>query len=157
MVCLKAAVKYGRLYSHPWAVVRERETGVVGAVDKVRVDKWLWAARFFKTRTLAARAVTGGHVHVNGLRVKAARPVQPGDRLHIRRGEQEFTIIVQALSGKRGPAKTAATLYEETKESIAAREAARCERRLIHAQAACPDRRPDKRERRKIRKFLRKD
>ncbi|HHL35232.1 MAG TPA: RNA-binding protein [Desulfobulbaceae bacterium] len=135
----------------------ERETGVVVAVDKIRIDKWLWAARFFKTRSLAARAVTGGHVHVNGLRVKAARPVQPGDRLHIRRGEEEFTVIVQALSGKRGPAKTAVTLYEETKESIVARETARDERRLIHAQAARPDRRPDKRERRKIRKFLRKD
>ncbi len=135
----------------------ERETGVVVAVDKIRIDKWLWAARFFKTRSLAARAVTGGHVHVNGLRVKAARPVQPGDRLHIRRGEEEFTVIVQALSGKRGPAKTAVTLYEETKESIVARETARDERRLIHAQAARPDRRPDKRERRKIRKFLRKE
>ncbi len=126
-------------------------------MDKVRIDKWLWAARFFKTRTLAARAVTGGHVHVNGLRVKAARPVQPGDRLNIRRGEEEFVVIVQALSGKRGPAKTAVMLYEETKESIADRESARDERRLIHAQAARPDRRPDKRERRKIRKFLRKD
>jgi len=126
-------------------------------MDKVRIDKWLWAARFFKTRTLAARAVTGGHVHVNGLRVKAARPVQPGDRLNIRRGEEEFVVIVQALSGKRGPAKTAVMLYEETKESIVDRESARDERRLIHAQAARPDRRPDKRERRKIRKFLRKD
>lgn len=126
-------------------------------MEKVRIDKWLWAARFFKTRSMAARAVTGGHVHINGSRVKAARPVQAGDRLHIRRGEQEFTIIVQAISGKRGPASIAATLYEETGESIAAREAAREERRLIHAAAARPERRPDKRDRRKIRKFLRKD
>ena len=127
------------------------------AGDKVRIDKWLWAARFFKTRSLAARAVTGGHVHVNDSRVKAARPVQPGDRVHIRRGEEEFTVTVQALSGKRGPAKVAATLYEETEESIAAREAAREERRLVRARAPRPDRRPDKRERRRIRKFLRKD
>ncbi len=135
----------------------EKETGVVVVVDKVRIDKWLWAARFFKTRSLAARAVTGGHVYVNGSRVKAARPVQPGDRLNIRRGEEEFVVIVLALSGKRGPAKVAATLYEETKESLVAREAARDERRLIHARAARPDRRPDKRERRRIRKFIRKD
>jgi len=126
-------------------------------VDKVRVDKWLWAARFFKTRSLASRAVTGGHVHVNGARVKAARPVQPGDRLLIRRGEMEFTVIVQGLSEKRGPAPVARKLYAETAESIAAREAARDERRLIRAAAARPDRRPDKRQRRKIRKFLRKD
>ncbi len=138
-------------------VAGERATGVEVAGDKVRIDKWLWAARFFKTRSLAARAVTGGHVHINGARVKAARPVQPGDRVHIRRGEEEFTVTVQALSGKRGPAKVAVTLYEETEESIAAREIAREERRLIRARAPRPDRRPDKRERRRIRKFLRKD
>ncbi len=138
-------------------VAGERATGVEVAGDKVRIDKWLWAARFFKTRSLAARAVTGGHVHINGARVKAARPVQPGDRVHIRRGEEEFTVTVQALSGKRGPAKVAVTLYEETEESIAAREIAREERRLIRARAAHPDRRPDKRQRRQIRKFLRKD
>ena len=135
----------------------QKKIGVVGLVDKVRVDKWLWAARFFKTRSLASRAVTGGHVHVNGARVKAARPVQPGDRLLIRRGEMEFTVIVQGLSEKRGPAPVARKLYAETAESIAAREAARDERRLIRAAAARPDRRPDKRQRRKIRKFLRKD
>ncbi len=135
----------------------QKNIGVVGLVDKVRVDKWLWAARFFKTRSLASRAVTGGHVHVNGARVKAARPVQPGDRLLIRRGEMEFTVIVQGLSEKRGPAPVARKLYAETAESIAAREAARDERRLIRAAAARPDRRPDKRQRRKIRKFLRKD
>ena len=135
----------------------QKKIGVVGLVDKVRVDKWLWAARFFKTRSLASRAVTGGHVHVNGARVKAARPVQSGDRLLIRRGEMEFTVIVQGLSEKRGPAPVARKLYAETAESIAAREAARDERRLIRAAAARPDRRPDKRQRRKIRKFLRKD
>lgn len=127
------------------------------AEEKVRIDKWLWAARFFKTRSLAAKAVSGGHVHLNGSRVKAARPVQEGDSLVIRRGELEFTVIVQGLSGKRGPATVARTLYEETQDSIQAREASREERRLIHASAARPQGRPDKRDRRKIRKFLRKD
>ncbi len=127
------------------------------AEEKVRIDKWLWAARFFKTRSLAAKAVSGGHVHLNGSRVKPARPVQPGDRLVIRRGELEFTVIVLELSGKRGPAAVARTLYEETPESIAGREAGREERRLIRSPASRPQGRPDKRDRRKIRKFLRKD
>ncbi len=123
---------------------------------KVRIDKWLWAARFFKTRSLAAKAVSGGHVHLNGNRVKPARPVQVGDELVIRRGEVEFTVHILALSGKRGPARVARTLYEETENSIAAREAAREERRLIRAAAVRPAGKPDKRDRRRIREFLRK-
>lgn len=124
--------------------------------ERVRIDKWLWAARFFKTRSLAAKAVSGGHVHLNGNRVKPARPVQVGDELVIRRGEVEFTVQILALSDRRGPAKIARTLYEESAESIAAREAAREERRLIRAAAPRPQGRPDKRDRRRIRKFLRK-
>jgi len=124
--------------------------------EKVRIDKWLWAARFFKTRSLAARAVSGGHVHLNGNRVKPARPVQIGDELVIRRGEVEFTVQILALSDRRGPARIARTLYAESEESIAAREAAREERRLIRAAAPRPQGRPDKRDRRRIRKFLRK-
>jgi len=127
------------------------------AEEKIRIDKWLWAARFFKTRSLATKAVLGGHVHVNGSRVKAARPVKEGDCLLIRRGEQEFTVNVLGISSKRGPAKIAVTLYEETGESITARESARLERRHIFGSAARPKGRPDKRDRRKIRKFLRKD
>lgn len=127
------------------------------AEEKIRIDKWLWAARFYKTRSLAAKAVSGGHVHLNSKRVKAARPVQPGDVVEIRRGEVEFTVVIQELSGKRGPATVARTLYEETEDSITSREAARDERRLIRAPAAGPQGRPDKRDRRKIRKFLRKD
>ncbi|NOQ45823.1 MAG: RNA-binding protein [Desulfobulbaceae bacterium] len=125
--------------------------------EKVRIDKWLWAARFFKTRSLASKAVSGGHVHLNGGRIKPARMVEIGDQLVIRRGEQQFTVIVQGLSSRRGPAVQARTLYEETEESIGDREKSREERGLIRAQAARPDRRPDKRDRRKIRKFLRKD
>ncbi|WP_456384822.1 RNA-binding S4 domain-containing protein [Desulfolithobacter sp.] len=125
--------------------------------DKVRIDKWLWAARFFKTRSLAAKAVSGGHVHLNGQRVKPSRLVAIGDRMVIRRGELEFTVDILGLSDRRGPASVARTLYEETPESLKRREQEREERRLIRAPAARPAKRPDKRERRRIRQFLRKD
>ena len=128
------------------------------AEDKVRIDKWLWAARFFKTRSMAAQAVSGGKVHVNGARIKPARPVQPGEELRIRRGEQEFTVIVQAVSDKRGPAREAQELYEETEASIHHRENIREQKRLEAADRMYgPMKRPDKRARRKIRKFTRKD
>jgi len=151
-VYLKHIGKYGILFFYCIFL-----KGYALAGEKVRIDKWLWAARFFKTRSLAAKAVIGGHVHVNGSRVKAARPVQEGDCLVIRRGEQEFTVHVLGISGKRGPAKVAVTLYEETTESITARESARQKRRQIYGPAVHPGGRPDKRDRRKIRKFLRKD
>ena len=128
------------------------------AEDRVRIDKWLWAARFFKTRSMAAQAVTGGKVHVNGARIKPARMVQPGEELRIRRGELEFIVIVQAVSDKRRPAKEAQLLYVETEESITQREKTREQKRLEAADRMYgPMKRPDKRERRKIRKFTRKD
>lgn len=128
------------------------------AEDRVRIDKWLWAARFFKTRSMAAQAVTGGKVHVNGARIKPARMVQPGEELRIRRGELEFIVIVQAVSDKRRPAKEAQLLYAETEESIRQRENTREQKRLEAADRMYgPMKRPDKRERRKIRKFTRKD
>lgn len=131
---------------------------IIPATDeKVRIDKWLWAARFFKTRSMAAKAVSGGHVHVNGSRVKPARLVQAGDTLHIRRGLLAFEVIVLELSSRRGPAVKARALYEETGESIQRRERDALDRRLVKAADSSPQRRPDKRERRKIRKFLRKD
>ncbi len=126
-------------------------------LEKVRIDKWLWAARFFKTRSLASKAVAGGHVRVNGGRVKSSRHVVIGDSLEIRRGQEDFVVEVKLLADKRGPATVARTLYEETEESVLAREQARVERRLINAPAARPDKRPDKRQRRKIREFLLKD
>ena len=125
--------------------------------EKIRVDKWLWAARFFKTRSLASKAVNGGHVHLNDGRIKPSRSVQIGDRLQITRGVEKFTVDILALAARRGPAKVARTLYEETGESIERREAAREQRRLVRAPASRPQGRPDKRDRRKIRKFLRKD
>jgi ribosome-associated heat shock protein Hsp15 len=92
-------------------------------VDEVRLDKWLWAARFFKTRGLATDAVLGGHVQLNGARVKPAKGVHTGDRLDIRIGTVTWAVEVVGLSEKRGPATVARTLYAETAESEAARAA----------------------------------
>lgn len=124
---------------------------------KVRIDKWLWAARFFKTRSMAGKAVNGGHVHLNGARVKPARSVSVGDELRIVRNETEFVVIVLALLEKRGPATVARTLYEETEESLAMREKSREERRLLRmSRDFPPPKRPGKRDRRLIRSFTRK-
>jgi len=126
--------------------------------EKIRIDKWLWAARFFKTRSLAAKAVAGGHVHVNDGRAKPARFVIPGDSLRIRRGEEEYVVTVLALAGKRGPAVEAAKLYLETEASIQARELQKQQRRLgAAADLLAPLGRPNKRNRRLIRNFIRKD
>ena len=123
----------------------------------VRIDKWLWAARFFKTRALASAAVSGGHVQVGGSRVKPSRNVQVGNKLQIRRGEELFEIDVLALSEHRGPAKEAALLYAETEESQAKREAARELRKQVGGPMARPEGRPDKRDRKKIRQFILKE
>ena len=116
--------------------------------ENVRLDKWLWAARFFKTRSLAAAAVQGGKVHVRDDRAKPARAVRVGDELRIRRGPYQWVVTVSGLSTKRGPAKEAALLYEETEESVRNREAARAQ---LQAQSA-PFRerggRPTKKDRR---------
>ena len=126
--------------------------------EKVRIDKWLWAARFFKTRSMAAQAVSGGKVHVNGARVKPARAVLVGDEFRIRRGEVEFIVIVQGISGKRRPAKEAQLLYEETDASILQREEMRHKKRMDAAgKMYGPMKRPDKKARRQIRSFIRKD
>lgn len=120
---------------------------------RIRVDKWLWAARFFKTRSLAAEAIQGGKVHVNGQRVKPARGVRVGDALTIQRGEERFEIMVQALSDRRGPASVATTLYEETAASQRAREQRREQRRLQAAGRPQALGRPDKRARREARRL----
>ena len=117
---------------------------------KIRLDKWLWAARFFKTRSLATAAVNGGKVHVNDMRVKAARAVQLGDRLSIQRGMQQFTVIVVGLSQQRGPAKEAVLLYQETADSIRQRQQQSEQRRLQQPAAPNPGRRPTRQERRRI-------
>jgi ribosome-associated heat shock protein Hsp15 len=119
-------------------------------VDRVRLDKWLWAARFFKTRALATEAVLGGHVHLNGARVKPAKDVHPGDRLEIRIGTDTWTVGVLALADRRGPASVAATLYEEAEESREARERNRLERRAARPLGADLGRRPTKQDRRRL-------
>ena len=120
------------------------------ATDRIRLDKWLWAARFYKTRSLAKAAVDGGKVHVNGARVKAAKEAVPGDTLTVTRGEVERTVIVAAVSARRGSASIAATLYDETAESIDKREQHRAERRMLAAGLRVPKTRPNKRQRRAL-------
>lgn len=124
---------------------------------KVRIDKWLWAARFFKTRSLASHAVQGGKVHVNGQRVKPSRIVAVGDVLLINRFEQSFTVTVKGLNQYRRPAAEAQLLYEESEQSARERQAHQDMRRLIRAPGIGPAQRPGKRDRRKIREFIRKD
>jgi ribosome-associated heat shock protein Hsp15 len=119
-------------------------------VERVRVDRWLWAARFFRTRGAATEAVLGGHVQVNGLRVKPAREVAAGDRVEITRGQQRWTVLVIGLADRRGPASAAAALYEETPESRAERERRRDERRLARPLGADLTARPTKRDRRRL-------
>ena len=99
-------------------------------MDRVRVDRWLWAARFFKTRGLAHDAVAGGHVRVNGERVKPARDVRADDVIEVRIGDAVRIVVVLAVAERRGPAKVAATLYQETPGSLAARARRAEERRL---------------------------
>lgn len=123
--------------------------------DKIRIDKWLWAARFFKTRSLASDAINGGHVHLNGARVKPSRAVKAGDELRIQKGIVEFIVHILMLSDRRGPASVAQTLYKETEASRLKREQQGEQRRLL-ANAAGPVKRPDKRARRHIIRFTRR-
>jgi len=119
----------------------------------VRLDKWLWAARFFKTRALARAAVQGGKVHLNGGRVKPARTLAVGDELRVQRGNEALTIHVLEISDRRGPAAVAQALYEETETSREQREALAAERKLQREAHAGRERRPDKRQRRQIIRF----
>lgn len=119
----------------------------------VRIDKWLWATRFFKTRALARDAISGGKVHLNGYRVKPGRVLKPGDKLRIQRGEEEYTIRVLELSTRRGPATVAQLLYAETEESRLAREEQLEQRKLERQQNTTRVRRPDKRQRRRLVRF----
>lgn len=119
--------------------------------DKVRIDKWLWAARFFRTRSLAKEAIEGGKVHCEGVRVKVSKEVKPGMVFTIRQGFEEKTVVVKALSDVRGPASVAQALYEETAESIVRREQNTANRQAQNL--AHPDHRPSKKDRRQIHKF----
>lgn len=120
-------------------------------VESMRVDKWLWAARFFKTRSLSKAAIEGGKVHHNGERVKVSKEVRVGMELTIQQGFDRKTILIKALSANRGAAPIAQQLYEETEVSVARRELLTTQRKLHNL--ARPEHRPSKKDRRQISKF----
>jgi ribosome-associated heat shock protein Hsp15 len=127
-------------------------------MERVRIDKWLWAARFFKTRSLATDAVAGGKVEVNGERAKPAKLVQRGDEVRLRLGPYEHVMLVTGLAERRGPASVAAGLFEERGESRAARERVAEQLRLGAAAWATDDKsRPTKRDRRALDRFRGRD
>lgn len=121
---------------------------------RVRIDKWLWAARFFKTRSLSAEAVASAKVEVNGERVKASKLVQTGDEVRVRLGAYQHIVVVRDVSERRGPASVAATLYDETPASIAARAKLSEQLRMAPAGFVYEEKgRPTKRDRRDIERF----
>jgi len=122
----------------------------------VRIDKWLWAARFFKTRGLATEMVNGGHIHRNGERIKASKGVEIGDKLRIQRGQEIFIITITGLAEKRGSAVLAQALYQETEHSVVARAEQRQLRKFHAASSPAPDKRPDKKARRHIIRFIKR-
>jgi len=125
--------------------------------DRVRLDRWLWAARFFKTRALAAEAINGAKVRINGERVKRARLVAPGETVQIRLGPYEHVVLVRATSERRGPAKEAARLYQETPASIAERERVAFQLKAAHVLFVPEtNTRPTKRDRRRLEDFRKK-
>ncbi|PNK61547.1 RNA-binding S4 domain-containing protein [Psychrobacter sp. FDAARGOS_221] len=132
-----------------------KHAGSSAQLQKVRLDKWLWAARFFRTRSLAKQAIEGGKVHFAGSRVKTSKEISVGDELTIRQGAAtamtEKTIIVKDLSTQRGNATIAQTLYEETQESIERRAYFAEQRKL--ANLARPDTKPNKKQRRELQRF----
>ena len=121
--------------------------------EKLRLDKWLWAARFFKTRSLAKAAIEGGKVQLDGQRVKVSKEILVGDELKIRQGWDEKVVRVLALSDQRRGAPEASLLYEETPESVARREAEAAARKAAGGMRERPERRPTKKQRRQIHRF----
>ena len=123
--------------------------------DRVRLDRWLWAARFFKTRSLATEAVTGGKVEVNGERAKPAKAIKPGDELRLRLGPYEHILIVRGLAERRGPASVAQGLYEETAASRDARERLAAQLKMAPATFVFEEKgRPTKKDRRDLTRFI---
>lgn len=125
----------------------------MSAATRVRLDKWLWAARFFKTRSLAKAAIEGGKIQVNGQRAKPSKEIEVGCELLVRQGWEEKTVIVSALSDQRRGAPEAAALYLETEASRARRERQAAERRAARDAIRYPEQRPDKRQRRQLVRF----
>lgn len=124
--------------------------------ESVRIDRWLWAARFFKTRRLAVDAIKGGKVSVNGVRAKPAKELRVGSEVRVTKGSYEFVVIVQALAEQRGPAVEAQKLYQELESSIERRQRIREQHRIAAAAMPRVDHRPDKRARRHLAEFKRK-
>jgi ribosome-associated heat shock protein Hsp15 len=130
--------------------MRDEEQGPAG---KVRLDKWLWAARFFKTRALAAEAIDGGKVEVNGDRAKRAKLVQAGDEIRLRQGPIEWQLRVKDVAERRGSAEIAQRLYEETADGLRRRLAAQQQLRDMPTAFAFGDSKPGKRDRRELRRL----
>ncbi len=132
-----------------------RDTIAGGGIEDagVRIDKWLWAARFYKMRSLASDAVKGGHVRLNGVRAKASKLVHIGDAICVQKEQQVIDLLVTGLAERRGPASVAQGLYAETPESIERRARLAEQHRLHAASSPAPDKRPDKRDRRHIISF----
>lgn len=130
-------------------------TAVTEAAGHARIDKWLWAARFFKTRALAAEAVAGGRVHLNGTRAKPGKLVHIGDQVSVRRGPYDWVVIVRELTSIRGSAAQAALLYEETEESKEKREKLAEQIKAQGFHRLGPEGRPSKRDRRQIMRLIR--
>jgi ribosome-associated heat shock protein Hsp15 len=126
-------------------------------MEKVRIDKWLWAARFFKTRSLAKAAIEGGKVHCDGQRIKPSKDISTGMELTIRQTPDEKTVVVLALSEQRRGAPEAALLYAETPDSIVRREALSSQRKALRGLDLAPDHKPNKKERRLIHRFRAQD
>jgi ribosome-associated heat shock protein Hsp15 len=133
-------------YQHDKMVKPEQEL-------KIRLDKWLWAARFYKTRALATEAIKGGKIHVNNSRIKPSHHIQVGESIRIRKHHEEKTILIDVLSDKRGPATIAQTLYTESSESIEKREEFSRQKRDMYLLNPTTDKRPNKKQRRHIIKF----
>ena len=132
---------------------RKKQPKIKLELTELRLDKWLWAARIFKTRAIAVDAINGGKVHLNDARVKPSRMVQKGDVLNVTRGVDRYHCLIEGLNDKRRPAKEAQLLYSESAESIQKREDDQAMRKIQNASIARPDKRPNKKQRRRIIQF----
>jgi len=150
---MRANGEINRIPCYPFRMPKPIDSESLASA-RVRIDKWLWAARFFKTRSLAADAIGAGKVEVNDERVKPAKPIQLGDTISVRLGPYLHVVRVRGLSERRGPATVAATLYEETAESVAARAKLAEQLRIAPAAFVYEEKgRPTKRDRREIDRF----
>lgn len=123
------------------------------ALTELRLDKWLWAARIFKTRAMAVEAINGGKVHLNEVRIKPSRTVHVGDELAVTRGVDRYHLTIEGINDKRRPAKEAQLLYNESEDSIKKREDQQALRKIQNASVVRPDRKPSKKDRRRIIQF----